>query len=53
MGGANLLAEAFPYSRIRAFAMIRVISDPGRFVHLKDPCTGTVTMRGEYTNRSP
>jgi len=53
MGGVNRLKEAFPNSKIRAFAMMRVMSDAEAFVDVKDPCVGTITMHGDYTSRKP
>ena len=53
MGGVNRLAEAFPNAKIRAFAMMRVMSDPDDFSDVEDPCVGTVTMIGEDTSRVP
>ena len=53
MGGVNRLAEAFPNARIRAFAMMRVMSDPEDFTDIEDPCIGTITMYGENTSRVP
>ncbi len=53
LGGVNRLAEAFPSSKIRAFAMMRVMSDPDDFSDVEDPCVGTVTMIGEDTSRVP
>jgi len=53
LGGVNRLAEAFPSSKIRAFAMMRVMSDPDDFSDVEDPCVGIVTMIGEDTSRVP
>lgn len=53
MGGVNRLAEAFPNAKIRAFAMMRVMSDPEDFVDVKDPCIGKITMNGKDTSRNP
>lgn len=53
MGGVNRLAEAFPKAKIRAFAMMRVMSDPDDFIDVEDPCVGSITMIGENTSRVP
>ena len=53
MGGINKLVEAFPDTKIRAFAMMRTISNPKDFVDIRNPRTGTITMTGEYTKREP
>jgi len=45
LGAANRLADAFPQTRIRAFAAIRTISNPGEFDKLYDPCIGTIELR--------
>ena len=37
LGAANRLLEAFPEARVRAFAMIRTISDPEEFRAFEDP----------------
>ncbi len=53
LGGVNRLAEAFPDAKIRAFAMMRVISRVEDFTNLEDPCIGAITRYGENTNRDP
>ena len=53
MGGVNRLAEAFPNTKIRAFAMMRVISEAEYFVYVEDPCIGKITMYNEDTSRDP
>lgn len=53
MGGANRLAKAFPKAKIRAFAMMRVMSDPYDFADVEDPCIGSITRIGEDTSRIP
>ncbi len=53
LGGVNRLAEAFPNSKIRAFAMMRVMSNPEEFSNVEDPCVGKITMYGEDTSRIP
>ncbi len=45
LGAANRLADAFPQTRIRAFSVMRTISDPNDFITLYDPCKGTITLR--------
>ena len=45
LGAANLLADAFPQTRIRAFAAMRTISNPSEFDKLYDPCIGTIELR--------
>lgn len=53
LGGVNRLVEAFPNAKIRAFAMMRVMSDPEDFSDVEDPCVGTITLHGEDTGRVP
>lgn len=53
MGGANRLAEAFPDARIRAFAVMRVISNHNDFIDVDDPRVGLITMAGKDTRRIP
>lgn len=45
LGAANRLADAFPNTRIRAFAAMRTISNPNEFTKLYDPCVGTITLQ--------
>lgn len=53
LGAANKLLEAYPDANIRAFAAIRTISTPENFTKIYDPCIGTITLRGEGTQRFP
>ena len=53
LGGVNRLSEAFPDAKIRAFAMMRTMSDPDEFSDVEDPCVGTITMYEENTSRVP
>ena len=54
LGAASRLHEAFPNAHIRAFAVIRTMSNPNEFNKIQDPCTGTITLlpNGE-THRDP
>ncbi len=45
LGAANRLVDAFPQTRIRAFSVMRTISDPDDFIKLYNPCKGTITLR--------
>lgn len=45
LGAANILADAFPKTRIRAFAVMRTISNPGEFNKLYAPVVGTIELR--------
>lgn len=45
LGAANRLTDAFPNTRIRAFAAIRTISNSSEFDKIYDPCVGTITLR--------
>jgi predicted amidophosphoribosyltransferase len=45
LGAANRLAEAFPETRIRAFAVMRTVSKSNEFAQLNDPCVGIITLR--------
>ncbi len=53
LGAANRLAEAFPNARIRAFAMMRTISNPAEFTGVVDPQIGTIKLAGGQTSRRP
>ena len=55
LGAANILGEAFPKARIRAFVAMATISDPSDFVALYKPFLGTVQYRPrtEDTIRRP
>jgi predicted amidophosphoribosyltransferase len=54
MGAANRLLDAFPQTRIRAFAAMRTISNPNEFEKEYLPCVGTIDL-SEYgeTFRTP
>jgi Predicted amidophosphoribosyltransferases len=54
LGAANRLVEAFPKTCIRAFAVMRTISNPSEFNQLYDPCKGTIELReSDDTLRRP
>lgn len=53
LGGVNRLAETFPNAKIRAFAVMRAISDQGNFSDIVDPCKGKITMFGDIPQRIP
>lgn len=53
LGAANLLANTFPDARIRVFAAMRTVSNPGEFDKTLDPRSGNVSLRGEGTLRRP
>jgi predicted amidophosphoribosyltransferase len=53
LGAVNRLAETFPKSLIRVFAVMRTISNPDDFSKIVDPCTGTISLVGENTFREP
>jgi hypothetical protein len=44
LGAANRLADIFPQTRIRAFAAMRTISNPGEFRKVYDPVVGTIDL---------
>jgi hypothetical protein len=44
MGAANRLQDAFPQSRIRAFAAMRTISNSNEFQKVYSPCMGTIDL---------
>jgi len=50
---ANKLSDIFPGVRIRAFAAMRTISQPGQFRRIYDPCVGDIRLIGEETSRNP
>ena len=47
LGAANRLHDVFPAAKIRAFAVMRTISDPSEFRAFYDPRIGTITYREE------
>ena len=53
LGCASKLEEIFPDVPIRAFAVIRTISDPDNFKAIESPCVGTITRSGNDTFREP
>jgi predicted amidophosphoribosyltransferase len=53
LGGASRLHEAFPKTRIRAFAAMRTMTPPSEFEAITDPCIGTVRLMGINTYRRP
>ncbi len=53
LGIANKLADAFPNTRIRAFAAMRTVSNPSEFVKINDPRVGTITLIDNETFRDP
>ena len=53
LGGVNRLAEAFPNTRIRAFAVMRSIYNSDDFVDIVDPRTGKITMFLNTPQRNP
>jgi hypothetical protein len=53
LGAANKLADAFPNTKIRAFAAMRTISPPSTFHAIHDPCVGTINLSGTETFRRP
>ena len=44
---------ARPDITVRAFAVIRTISDPDNFFAIGDPVTGVISWRGEVCRRVP
>lgn len=53
LGAVNRLAEAFPNAKIRAFAVMRSISDAEDFVDIVDPRIGKITMFFNTPQRNP
>lgn len=53
LGAAERLAEAFPNTRIRAFAAIRTISNSSEFQNILSPCIGMIRLLGSQTSRWP
>ncbi len=45
LGATNRLVDAFPGTRIRAFAAMRTISNPTEFENWYKPCVGTIELR--------
>lgn len=48
IGAANRLLEAFPSSRIQAFAAMRTVSDWMEFSHIYDPQIGSIEYRENF-----
>jgi predicted amidophosphoribosyltransferase len=44
MAAATILQNAFPEARVRAFAVMRAISDPGAFAAIRAPVVGTISL---------
>ncbi|MBI4176627.1 MAG: hypothetical protein HY518_05455, partial [Candidatus Aenigmarchaeota archaeon] len=44
LGSASRLSQVFPNASIRAFAVIRTISNLGEFRKIKDPCIGIIEL---------
>ena len=53
LGAVNKIADAFPNARIRAFVVMRTISNPEEFSEIVQPCVGTIMLSGENTIRNP
>ena len=53
LGCASRVREIFSDVPIRAFAVIRTISDPDDFTKIEDPCIGTITLSNNNTFRKP
>ena len=54
LGCANRVKEIFPDVPIRAFAVIRTISESDDFKKIEDPCVGTITLLSNNdTHREP
>ncbi len=53
LGAVNRLAEAFPDTKIRAFAVMRSIYDDDSFVDIVDPRVGKITMSNDTPHREP
>ena len=47
LGSAARLRESYPSVPIRGFAAIRTISTPSKFVRIKDPVVGSITLRSD------
>jgi hypothetical protein len=53
LAAASRMREAYPTASIRAFAVIRTISNADEFVGMLEPVTGHIRMRGENPFRDP
>jgi len=53
LGAVNRLVEVFPTAQIRAFAVMRTMSNPEEFSEIVDPCVGTIRLSGENARRNP
>ena len=53
LGCASKVKEIFPDIPIRAFAVIRTISEPDNFSKIEDPCVGKITLSNNDTFREP
>ncbi|MDE1763953.1 MAG: hypothetical protein KGH88_06880 [Thaumarchaeota archaeon] len=52
LGAVNKLTEAFPNARIRAFVVMRTMSNPEEFSEIVNPCVGKIRLSGENAWRS-
>lgn len=53
LGCASRLKEIFSDIPIRAFAVMRTMSDPNEFTKIEDPCVGKITLSNSDTFRKP
>ena len=52
LASVSKLKESYPNADIRAFALIHTMSGL-EIEHMKDPCVGSITLRGERSGRNP
>ena len=53
IGAASRLVEVFPHARVRAFAILRTVSNTDQLAQIVDPVVGRITLRDGETYREP
>ena len=53
LGCASKLKEVFPNASIKAFSVMRTISEENNFTKIEEPCIGTISLFDEKTIRRP
>jgi hypothetical protein len=53
LAAASRVHEAFPYSQVRAFALLRTMGMCSGVQHLLDPCQGEIRWSSGDAHRSP
>lgn len=53
IGCASILRKQFPDAKIRAFVVMRTITNPINFISITQPCVGKITLSNGETFRNP